>query len=189
MKQNLQNKKVAILVADQFEQIELTDPRQALDEAGAETVLISPNSETVRAWDGEDWGDEFPVDLPLEQARAEDFDALLLPGGVKNPDTLRINKEAVGFVRRFFESGKPVASICHGPWTLINADVVRGRKMTSYPALEVDLKNAGADWVDQEVVVDAGLVTSRGPQDLEAFKRKMIEEFAEGVHEEQRKSA
>lgn len=189
MDQKLRNKRVAILVADQFEQVELTEPRKALDQAGAETVLVSPNSDKVKAWDGQDWGDEFQVELPLEQAKAEEFDALLLPGGVKNPDTLRANEKAVRFVQRFFEDGKPVAAICHGPWTLINAGVVRDRKMTSYHTLQVDLRNAGADWIDQEVVVDEGLVTSRNPGDIPAFNQKMIEEFAAGSQEEHRRSA
>lgn len=189
MDEQLTGKKVAILVSDQFEQVELTEPRKALDEAGAETFIVSPNAEHVRGWNFQDWGDEFKVDVPLEQARVEEFDALMLPGGVKNPDTLRGNEQAVQFVRRFFEAGKPVAAICHGPWTLINAGVVRDRKMTSYHTLETDLRNAGADWVDQEVVVDEGLVTSRNPGDIAAFNRKMIEEFAEGIHGEQRRSA
>src|SRR5690625_1166599 len=189
MENNLQSKRVAILVADQFEQIELTSPRDALKEAGAETFLISPNPDTVRGWKEGNWGDVFEVDLPIEKANAEDFDALLLPGGVKNPDTLRTDEKVLEFVHHFFEIGKPVAAICHGPWTLINARVVRGRTMTSYPSLKVDLENAGANWVDREVVVDDGLVTSRGPQDLEAFNRKMVEEIGEGFHSEQRKSA
>lgn len=189
MNQSLTGKKVAILIADQFEQVEMSEPRKALDEAGAQTLIVSPNPDKVKGWDGKDWGDEFPVDLALEQANADDFDALLLPGGVKNPDTLRADDNAIRFVRRFFESGKPVAAICHGPWTLINAGVVRDRKMTSYHTIQLDLRNAGADWVDQEVVVDEGLVTSRNPGDIPAFNRKMIEEFAEGVHRDQRRSA
>ncbi len=189
MNEQLQGKRVAILVADQFEQVEMTEPQNALEEAGAETVIVSPNSEKVKAWDGQDWGAEFDVDVPLDAAAPEDFDALLLPGGVKNPDTLRADENAVRFVRHFFEKGKPVAAICHGPWTLINAGVVKGRKMTSYPSLELDLRNAGANWVDQEVVVDAGLVTSRNPDDIPAFIRKMIEEFGEGIHKDQRRSA
>lgn len=189
MSEELAGKKVAILVADQFEQVELTGPRKALDEAGAETTIVSPNSDKVKGWNGRDWGDEFEVDLPLEKAKAENFDALLLPGGVKNPDTLRGDERAVRFVRSFFDVGKPVAAICHGPWTLINARVVRGLKMTSYPSIALDLRNAGADWVDEEVVVDSGVVTSRGPDDIPSFNRKMIEEFAEGIHGEQRRSA
>jgi protease I len=189
MSEELKGKKVAILVADQFEQIELTEPQKALEAAGADAVIVSPNPDSVKGWDGQDWGREFPVDVPLESASSDDYDALLLPGGVKNPDTLRTDKNALKFIRGFFEAGKPVAAICHGPWTLINAGVVNGRRLTSYHSIELDLRNAGADWVDEEVVVDAGLVTSRKPDDIPAFNRKMIEEFAEGEHEEQRRSA
>jgi protease I len=184
--QTLNGKKVAILVEDGFEQIELTSPKQALEQAGATTHIISPKRDKVKGWDETKWGQEFPVDTPIEQANANNYDALLLPGGVMNPDKLRINKSAVQFVRSFFDQGKPVAAICHGPWPLIEANVVKGRKMTSYPSLQSDLKNAGANWVDQEVVVDQGLVTSRNPDDLPAFNRKMIEEVAEGQHERQR---
>jgi protease I len=184
--QTLNGKKVAILVEDGFEQIELTSPKQALEQAGATTHIISPKRDKVKGWDETKWGQEFPVDAPVEQANANNYDALLLPGGVMNPDKLRINKSAVQFVRSFFDQGKPVAAICHGPWPLIEANVVKGRKMTSYPSLQSDLKNAGANWVDQEVVVDQGLVTSRNPDDLPAFNRKMIEEVAEGQHERQR---
>lgn len=179
---NLNGKKIAILVADGFEQSEMTEPRKALDEAGARTVLISPEEGTVRGWDESDWGNEFKVDAPLSDVKPEEFDGLLLPGGVKNPDTLRMDGEAVEFVREFFNSGKPVAAICHGPWTLINAGVVQGRRMTSYRSISVDLKNAGAEWVDEEVVVDNGLVTSRMPSDIPAFNRKFIEELSEGRH-------
>ena len=186
MNQQLNGKRVAILVADGFEQVELTGPKQALDQAGARTQIISPAKGQVKGWNHTEWGDQFPVDLQLEQARPEDFDALLLPGGVMNPDKLRMNKQAVQFVRAFFDAGKPVAAICHGPWTLIEAGVVRGRKLTSYVSIQTDLKNAGANWVDQEVVTDNGLVTSRKPDDIPAFNRKMIEEFAEGVHDRQR---
>jgi protease I len=185
----LKGKKVAILVTDGFEQVEMTGPRKALQDEGAETVLVSPKDGRVKGWDEKDWGDEFPVDLSLGSAKADDFDALVLPGGVMNPDKLRQEEDAVRFVRRFFEAGKPVASICHGPWMLAEADVVRGRTVTSYPSIRTDLVNAGARWVDQEVVTDKGLVTSRNPDDLPAFNRKMIEEFAEGIHEEQRRSA
>jgi protease I len=184
--QTLNGKKVAILVEDGFEQIELTSPKQALEQAGATTHIISPKRDKVKGWDETNWGQEFPVDASIEQANANNYDALLLPGGVMNPDKLRINKSAVQFVRSFFDQGKPVAAICHGPWPLIEANVVKGRKMTSYPSLQSDLKNAGANWVDQEVVVDQGLVTSRNPDDLPAFNRKMIEEVAEGQHERQR---
>ncbi len=182
MSQKLNGKRVAILVTDGFEQVELTEPRKALQEAGAETVLVSPKDDRVRAWDRTDWGEEFPVDLPLREARSGDFDALLLPGGVMNPDKLRMEPDAVKMVKEFFRAGKPVAAICHGPWLLVEADVVRGRTVTSYPSLHTDLENAGASWVDQEVVTDEGLVTSRNPDDIPAFNRKMVEEIAEGVH-------
>ncbi len=179
---DLQGKKVAILVDNGFEQVELLEPRKALDQAGAKTVVVSPQKGRVKGWNHTEWGQEVAVDLPLEKARAEDFDALLLPGGVMNPDRLRMNRKAVDFVKSFFAAGKPVAAICHGPWLLVEADVVRGRTVTSYPSIQTDLKNAGARWVDQEVVVDNGLVTSRKPDDIPAFNRKMIEEFREGVH-------
>jgi protease I len=185
MNHDLQGKKVAILVEKGFEQIELTDPQQALEEAGAQTMIVSPAGDTVRGWAKTDWGDEFEVDVALDRARPEEFDALLLPGGVMNPDKLRRNKKAQQFIQHFFQSGKPVAAICHAPWVLIDAGVVKGRKLTSYETLQMDLKNAGAHWVDQEVVVDNGLVTSRKPDDLPAFNDKMIEEFAEGHHEGQ----
>jgi protease I len=179
----LEGKRIAILVADGFEQVEMTEPRKALDKAGAETVLISPNEDKVRGWAETDWGKKFTVDLPLSEAKPGEFDGLLLPGGVKNPDTLRMDEDAVEFVREFFNSGKPISAICHGPWTLINAGVVQGRRMTSYPSISMDLKNAGAEWVDEEVVVDNGLVTSRKPDDIPAFTRKFIEELQEGRHE------
>jgi protease I len=182
MPQKLDGKKVAILVTDGFEQVEMTEPRRALQEAGAQTTLISPKEGRVKAWDEKDWGEEFPVELALGEARAEDFDALLLPGGVMNPDKLRMEKDAVRLTKEFFRAGKPVAAICHGPWLLVEADVVRGRTVTSYPSLQTDLENAGATWVDREVVVDEGLVTSRNPDDLPAFNRKVLEEVAEGVH-------
>lgn len=186
MERNLNGKKVAILVTNGFEQVEMTEPKRALEQAGAQTFIISPEREQVQAWQHFDKGDTFRVDVPLDQARPEDYDALLLPGGVANPDQLRTDERAVRFVRAFFEAGKPVAAICHGPWLLVEADVVRGRTVTSWPSLKTDLKNAGARWVDQEVVVDQGLVTSRNPNDIPAFNRKMIEEFAEGVHARQR---
>lgn len=185
----LQNKKIAILVAEGFEQQELVDPRKALDEAGAETMIVSPADGEVQGWNHYDKGDMFTVDVPLAEASADDFDALLLPGGVANPDQLRMKREAVAFIRSFFDAGKPVAAICHAPWTLIEADVVEGREMTSWPSLRTDLLNAGAKWVDEEVVVDEGLVTSRKPEDIPAFNRKMIEEFAEGRHEDQAAAA
>jgi protease I len=182
MAQVLNGKKVAILVADGFEQVELTEPKQALEEAGAETAVVSPNNDWVKGWNRTDWGDEFVVNEPLAAAKPEEYDALLLPGGVMNPDKLRRNQRALQFVKAFFDAGKPVAAICHGPWTLIDAGVVKGRKLTSYESIQTDLKNAGAEWTDREVVVDNGLVTSRKPDDLPAFNRKMIEEFAEGKH-------
>jgi protease I len=174
----LNDKRVAILVADGFEQVELTEPRAALEEAGAETAIVSPAKGKVKAWDMTEWGEELPVDVPLDQAEADDYDALLLPGGVMNSDRLRRNVKAQKFVKAFFDQGKPVASICHGPWTLIDAGVARGRKMTSYDSIQTDLKNAGVDWVDREVVVDGNLVTSRKPDDIPAFNRAMVEQFA-----------
>jgi protease I len=182
MNEQLNGKKVAILVTDGFEQVELTEPRQALEDAGATTKIVSPHEGRVKGWNHSFWGDEFIVNVPLEAADANDFDALLLPGGVMNPDKLRRNEQALQFVKAFFAAGKPVAAICHGPWTLIDAGVVKGRKLTSYETIQTDLKNAGAKWVDQEVVVDNGLITSRKPDDIPAFNQKMIEEFAEGQH-------
>ncbi|HEY3863544.1 MAG TPA: type 1 glutamine amidotransferase domain-containing protein [Verrucomicrobiae bacterium] len=179
---DLKGKKIAILVANGFEEDELTSPRKALDEAGAQTKVISPEKGKVKAWKFTDWGKEIPVDIPLDAANPREFDALLLPGGVMNPDHLRRNKKALEFVRSFFQERKPVGAICHGPWTLIDAGVVKGRRMTSYESIQSDLKNAGATWEDREVIVDNGLVTSRKPDDLPAFNRKLIEEVAEGVH-------
>ncbi len=178
----LNNCRVAIVVTDGFEQVELTEPRKALEQAGARTEIISPNKEKVKGWNFKEWGEEIRVDVPIDQARASNYDALLLPGGVMNSDKLRMDDQVLNFVREFFDAGKPVAAICHGPWTLIDAGVARGRRMTSYPSIRADLQNAGADWVDQEVVVDNGLVTSRKPDDIPAFNRKMIEEFKEGLH-------
>ena len=175
---SLQGKKIAILVANGFEQSELVEPRKALDAAGAQTVLISPEKKQVRGWKHKDWGDEFPVDLELSAASPVEFDALLLPGGVMNPDTLRIDEAAIKFIRHFVASDKPIAAICHGPWPLIESGGVRGRKLTSWPALRSDLRNAGATWVDEEVVHDHGLVTSRKPDDIPAFNRTMIDVFA-----------
>lgn len=174
----LKGMKVAILVTDGFEQVEMTEPRKALDEAGARTRLVSPKQGRVKAWDFTDWGDTFPVDMALGDARPEHFDALLLPGGVINPDALRTLPAAVAFVKAFFDAGKPVASICHGPWTVIEAGAARGRRVTSWPSLKTDLQNAGATWIDDEVVVDRGLVTSRKPDDIPAFNRALIDEFA-----------
>lgn len=158
--------------------MELEKPRQALEQAGALTQVVSPHDDQVKGWDKTDWGQAVPVDVPLAQAKATDYDALLLPGGVMNPDHLRANAKAVGFVRHFMETGKPVAAICHGPWTLIETGALQGRKLTSYPSIRTDLKNAGAEWVDQEVVVDRALITSLRPADIAAFNQKMIEAFA-----------
>jgi protease I len=182
----LEGKTVAILVADGFEESELTQPKEALEKAGAKTKIVSPSGGKVRSWRHREWGSEFPVDEGLDAAKADAYDALLLPGGVMNPDRLRMNEKAVGFVRSFFEQGKPVAAICHGPWTLIDAGVVHGRRMTSWPSLKSDLKNAGAEWTDREVVVDRGLVTSRKPDDLPAFVGKMVEQFSGERHETRR---
>jgi protease I len=188
MAEKLNNKKVAILVADGFEQVELTEPKKALEQAGAQTHIVSPNPDTVQGWNHFDKGDKFPVDVQLDSANPDDYDALLLPGGVANPDQLRTQETAIRFIQSFFAAGKPIASICHGPWTLIEADVVRDMTMTSWPSLKTDLKNAGATWVDQEVVADKGLVTSRNPQDIPAFNRKMLEAFAEEKTPEQKLS-
>ncbi len=185
----LKNRKVAILVAEGFEQQELTEPRKALDNAGAETKIVSPAKGEVQGWKHFDKADKFAVDVPLSSANAADFDALLLPGGVANPDQLRIEPKAIDFIKAFFDAGKPVAVICHGAWTLIEADVVRGRTMTSWPSVKTDLINAGAKWVDEAVVVDQGLVSSRKPEDIPVFNEKMIEEFAEGKHKGQTASA
>ena len=174
----LNQQRIAILVEKGFEQVELTEPKKVLEQAGATTDIVSPQTGKVKAWNFENWGDDLTVDVPLERARASDYSALLLPGGVMNPDKLRRNEWALRFVRDFFASGKPVAAICHGPWTLIDAGVVRGRRMTSYHSIQTDLKNAGAIWLDEEVVVDNGLITSRKPDDIPAFNRRMIEEFA-----------
>ena len=179
--ENLEGLTVAILVDDGFEQVELVEPRKALDQAGAETRIVSPKGERVRGWDFTDWGKELPVDVPLDSAEPEDFDALLLPGGVFNPDSLRMQPKAVAFVKAFFDAGKPVASICHGPWTVIEAGAARGRRIASWPSLQTDLRNAGGEWVDQEVVVDGNLVTSRKPDDIPAFNRAMIDLFAQSV--------
>ncbi len=178
MAEQLDGLTVAILVADGFEQVEMTEPRKALEAAGARTVLVSPADGRVKGWNHQDPADSFPVDQPLTGARAQEYDALVLPGGVANPDKLRTIPEAVAFVKGFFDAGKPVAAICHGPWTLIEAGAVEGRRMTSWPSLRTDLKNAGADWIDTEVVESGGLVTSRKPDDLPAFNRETIRLFA-----------
>jgi protease I len=181
MAQELTNCRVAILVEDGFEQVELTEPRRALDEAGATTSIVSPRAGQVRGWKFTDWGDELAVDVPLDRAQAADYDALLLPGGVLNPDALRIQPGAVAFAKSFFDAGKPVASICHGPWTVIEAGAAQGRRVTSWPSLRTDLQNAGATWVDKEVVVDGNLVTSRKPDDIPAFNREVRALFGRTV--------
>src|SRR6202030_1699322 len=173
--ETLQGVKVAILVTDGFEEVELTEPRKALDQAGADTRVVSPQGGEVRGWNCTDWGQTLPVDLKLDEARPNDFDALLLPGGVINPDKLRIEPKAVAFVKAFFDAGKPVAAICHGPWTIIEAGAARGRKIASWPSLKTDLRNAGAEWIDKEAVTDGNLVTARKPEDIPAFNRAMIE--------------
>lgn len=186
---NLQGARVAILVTDGFEQSELIEPRKALDDAGATTQVISPAHGKVKGWNHKEWGNDVPVDVPLKLAKAEDYHALLLPGGVMNPDNLRMQPEAVAFVKHFTDAGKPVAAICHGPWTLLEAGAVRGKTMTSWPSLKTDLKNAGANWVDKEVVSDGQLVTSRKPDDIPAFNREMIRLFAENQSMQLRKTA
>ena len=178
MNKQLDGVKVAILATNGFEQVELTKPRKALDEAGAQTHVIAPQSGSITGWDRTDWGDDVEVDSTVNEASPDDYDALLLPGGVLNPDKLRMNDAAVNFVRSFFENGKPVAAICHGPQTMINAEVVGGRRMTSYAAIRKDLENAGAEWVDQAVVVDNGLITSRNPDDIPAFSEAIVNEFS-----------
>ncbi|MDP8942759.1 MAG: type 1 glutamine amidotransferase [Actinomycetota bacterium] len=187
MADELQGRRIAFLVAPEgAEQVELTEPWKAVEEAGGTPELLSTDSGEIQAFNLLDRADTFPVDRVVSEASADDYDGLVLPGGVANPDFLRMDEDAVSFVRAFFEAGKPVGAICHGPWTLVEADVVRGRTVTSFPSLQTDLRNAGAEWVDEEVVVDQGLFTSRDPDDLPAFCEKLVQEFAEGVHEEQR---
>ena len=180
--QTLLNKRIAILAADGFEQVELEKPRKALEDAGATTEIVSPSAGKIQGMNHEKIGDTVAVDVSLDKADAGNYDALMIPGGLINPDTLRSNKLALEFVRCFFANGKPVAAICHAPWVLIDADLVKGRTLTSWPAIQTDIKNAGGTWVDHEVVVDHGLVTSRKPDDIPAFNAKMIEEFKEGIH-------
>jgi protease I len=181
MPNTLQGKTVAILATDGFEQSELVKPKQALEEAGARTQVISPAEKKIRGWNHKDWGEEIRVDVPLKSADAAQYDALLLPGGVMNPDQLRMNPDAVRFVKHFFDRGKPVAAICHGPWMLVEAGAVRGRTVTSWPSLKTDIRNAGGTWVDEEVVVSNGVVTSRNPDDIPAFNREMIALFSQGA--------
>ena len=187
MADQLKGKRIAFLAAEGVEQIELTEPWKAVEQAGASAELISVEAGEVQAFNHLDKGDTFPVDKTAGEASASDYDGLVLPGGVANPDFLRTDEASVRFVREFFEQAKPVGVICHGPWTLVEADVVRGRTITTWPSLRTDLKNAGATWVDEEVVVDEGLTSSRNPDDLPAFCAKIVEEFAEGRHEEQAK--
>lgn len=182
----LQGKKVAILVADGFEQSEMTEPKKALEEAGAVAHIVSPQQNQVKGWQHKEWGDSFAVDVMLDGANADDYDALMLPGGQMNPDNLRLQPKAAEFAKAFFDAGKPVAAICHGPWLLVETGALKGKTVTSWPSIKSDLINAGANWVDEEVVTDQGLVTSRKPGDIPAFSRKMIEEFAEGYHQAQK---
>ncbi|MFL5927865.1 MAG: type 1 glutamine amidotransferase domain-containing protein [Gaiellaceae bacterium] len=183
--QSLEGKRIAIVAADMVERVELVEPRKALEDAGATTELISLKPGKIKSFDHFDPADEIPVDKAVEEVDAADYDALMIPGGVGNPDQLRGDENMVSFVRDFFQQGKPVAAICHAPWVLVEAGVVHGRTVTSWPTLQTDLRNAGAEWVDKEVVVDSGLVTSRKPDDIPAFSEKMVEEFAEGTHAEQ----
>jgi protease I len=185
MSDSLKNKRVAILATDGVEQVELLEPRKALQQAGANTEVVSPKSGQIKGWDHTDWGEKIDVDTELKNANPNQYDALLLPGGVMNPDHLRQDPEAVSFVKAFFQANKPVAAICHGPWLLVEADVVRGRKLTSWPSLQTDIRNAGGEWADEQVITDNGLVTSRKPDDIPAFNKKMIEEFAQGKHQAQ----
>ena len=179
---NLSNRNIAILSENGFEEVELTSPLKALQEAGAKVSIVSPQRDKIKGMKNHEWSIDVAVDFHISEANASEFDGLLLPGGVFNPDQLRSDDDAIAFIKAFFEAGKPVAAICHGPQSLISADVVRGRKLTSYPSIAIDLINAGAEWTDAEVIVDQGLVTSRKPDDLPAFNKKMLEEFAEGIH-------
>lgn len=185
MSNKLQGKKIAFLATDGFEQVELTKPWEAIEQAGGEPVLVSLEKGKIQGVHHDEKGDKFDVDKTLEEVSAGDFNGLVLPGGVFNPDALRMNEEAITFVKSFFEQKKPVSAICHGPWTLVEAGVVEGRKLTSWPSLKTDIENAGGNWVDEEVVVDEGLTTSRNPDDLDAFCSKTIEEMCEGKHQKQ----
>ena len=189
MANEIQGKKVAILATDGFEQSELLEPKRLLEEAGANTTVVSIKDGQIKGWNHSDWGETVQAERLVGDCSVEEFDALMLPGGVINPDKLRMNEDAVEFVADFFEAGKPIGAICHGPWLLVEADVVSGCRVTSWPSLRTDLENAGADWVDEEVVVDQGLVTSRKPDDIPAFASKLIEEIREGVHSERETGA
>lgn len=180
---NLKSKRVAILTENGFEEVELTSPKKALENAGIKVDIVSPQKDKVKGWDHDHWSIELPVDVNLSNADSQDYDALVIPGGVINPDKMRANKDCVAFAESFLKAGKPVAAICHGPQLLIETGLIDGRKITSYPSIKTDLQNAGANWVDKEVIVDKGLVTSRSPKDLEAFNKKMLEEIGEGIHE------
>lgn len=183
MASELKGLRVAILVANGFEQVEMTEPRKALEKAGAQVHLISPEENSVKGWKHTEWGDEFPIEVSLERANSNEYDALMLPGGVMNPDRLRLKPEAIEFVRGFVKPGKPIAAICHAPWTLIDAGAVNGKRIASWPSLKTDLTNAGAEWVDEEVVRDGQIVSSRKPDDIPAFNKKMIEVFAESLRQ------
>jgi protease I len=182
MPNNLQGKTIAILATDGFEQSELMKPKQALEEAGAKTQVVSPTAKKIKGWEKKDWGEEVPVDVTLDSADPAQYDALLLPGGVMNPDQLRMNPDAVRFVKHFLEHAKPVAAICHGPWMLVEAGAAKGRTLTSWPSLKTDIRNAGGTWVDEEVVLSNGVVTSRKPDDIPAFNKQMIDLFAKGAN-------
>ncbi len=183
--ENLNRKRVAILATNGFEESELRDPKKALEKAGAEVHIISEQSGTIKGWSDGNWSNSYDVDKTLDEVTQSDYNALMLPGGVINPDKLRRNEKAVKFVKSFFENHKPVGAICHGPWLLAEADVLKNRKITSFSSIKTDMVNAGANWVDEEVVVDEGLVTSRSPKDMQAFTDKLVEEVYEGKHEEQ----
>jgi protease I len=185
----IRNAKIAILSTHGFEQSELKVPLQKLKEAGAQVTVVAPERGQIRGWNEKDWGDYVPVDKTLDEARASDYDAIVLPGGQINPDLLRVNDKALQFIRSFLDSGKVVAAICHAPWLLIEVDAVRGRKVTSYHSIKTDMKNAGGNWTDAEAVVDRGIITSRSPRDLNAFVAKIIEEVEEGTHEGRRRAA
>ncbi|HSQ45028.1 MAG TPA: type 1 glutamine amidotransferase domain-containing protein [Ginsengibacter sp.] len=181
--ENLKSKRVAILTENGFEEVELTSPKKAMEDAGIQVDIVSPQAGKVKGWNHDHWSIEVPVTIEVSKANPEDYDALMIPGGVINPDKMRINEDCIQFAKEFLNSGKPVAAICHGPQLLIETDMIKGKRMTSFPSLKTDLENAGVKWEDKEVVVDEGLITSRSPKDLDAFNKKLLEEIAEGVHE------